>query len=86
MSRVAALGCCVCRNQGLGITPASPHHIVAGGKRLGHLYTIPLCFRHHQEGSNNEQWVSRHPHKAEFEARYGTEESLLAQTMKELGL
>lgn len=24
------------------------HHIVQGGKRLGHLYTIPLCCGHHQ--------------------------------------
>lgn len=24
------------------------HHIVEGNKRLGHLYTIPLCIGHHQ--------------------------------------
>ena len=79
LSAVAEYCCIVCRNEGKGVTPASPHHIVEGGKRLGHMHTIPLCFLHHQEGGNHELWVSRHPHKAEFERRYGTEYELLAQ-------
>lgn len=59
------------------------HHIEGKTKPEAHLKTIPLCFRHHREGVNNELYVSRHPFKHEFEERYGTEESLL-QKVKEL--
>ena len=38
---------------------------------------LPLCYRHHREGGNNELFASRHPYKKEFEKRYGTEEELL---------
>ena len=42
-----------------------------------------FCYEHHREGSNNEMYVSRHPFKAEFVKRYGTEMYLLEKT-KEL--
>ncbi len=45
--------------------------------------TIPLCYRHHREGVNNDMYVSRHPYKTEFVKRYGTEEELL-QKVKDL--
>jgi len=44
-----------------------------------HFKVLPLCFLHHQEGSDNCIYVSRHPNKTAFERRYGTEESLLKQ-------
>ena len=79
-ARLAALSdmpCIVCRQLGLGDTPAEPHHILENGRRKGHQFTLPLCFPHHRSGLRTAEVVSRHPHKAEFERRYGTEATLL---------
>jgi hypothetical protein len=46
LSRVAALGCIICRNGNLGDTPAEIHHIREGygrGQRAPHTETLPLC-------------------------------------------
>lgn len=77
MDKVQQLGCIVCRKYRNIYTPAEIHH--TGGKtaKNAHLYVLPLCFRHHREGGNNELFVSRHPFKAEFQKRYGTEKQLL---------
>ena len=83
MNSLTQLGCIVCRIHYQCETPAEVHHIDGKTKPEAHLKTIPLCFRHHREGANNELYVSRHPFKHEFEERYGTEESLL-QKVKEL--
>lgn len=78
MAAITALGCIVCRNQGRGYVPAAVHHITAGSRRLGHLYSIPLCDPgHHQNAPKGSGEVSRHPNKAQFEERYGTEMELL---------
>jgi hypothetical protein len=74
------IGCIVCRITGLGITPPEIHHLIEGGRRLGNGHTIPLCLLHHRGGNNTAEYVSRHPHKAEFEKRYGTEVELLEKT------
>ena len=85
MDHLIQIGCIVCRITGLGITPPEIHHLLSGGRRLGHRFTIGLCTRHHREGSNTDQWVSRHPHKREFERRYGTEAELLEKTDELIG-
>lgn len=60
-------------------TPGAVHHLLRGGRRIGHLDTICLCDPgHHQNGQAPK--VSRHPTWARFEAAYGTEEFLLAKT------
>ena len=65
------------------------HHIDGKTKKASedypgcHMLTIPLCYEHHREGANNDLYVSRHPFKAEFEKRYGTEMELL-EKIKEL--
>lgn len=43
------LGCVVCALVG-DVRPRKieAHHIVRGNKRLGHLYTLPLCLGHHR--------------------------------------
>lgn len=51
-----------------------------GGRRRGHIFTIPLCPTHHRSGRNDAEVVSRDQSQRRFEARYGTEESLLAKT------
>lgn len=85
MGRVADLCCVVCRNEGLGNTPAMVHHIGNGtmGKRASNYEVIPLCPAHHQYGGHG---VAVHAGRKAFEARYGTEQELLEQTRRELGL
>lgn len=71
MNWIVDHGCVVCRS------PALVHHLLSGGRRVGHLDTIPLCYLHHQSGRNDKQVVSRHPWRKQFEQRYGTEQELL---------
>lgn len=80
MASVAELGCIVCRNLGYGVVPCAVHHIVEGGRRVGHMFTIGLCDPGHHQQSPDTAEISRHPDKARFEDAYGTEYELLAQT------
>lgn len=86
MAEVAQLPCIVCVKTGNGNTPAQVHHILRGGKRLGHYYTIPLFEPHHKSGLNTPELVSRHPWKREFERRYGTELELFELTNEQLSI
>ena len=89
MDSISQVGCIVCKLLYDAYTPAEIHHIDGKTKKASedypgcHMLTIPLCYEHHREGSNNEMYVSRHPFKAEFVKRYGTEMYLLEKT-KEL--
>ena len=86
MGRVKALGCIVCRHQGLGFVPAEAHHIkrnadgsrMGMGQKAGDHETIPLCPRHHWNGSQVQTPM------AEFEARFGNELDLLRETLEML--
>jgi hypothetical protein len=85
LDKVARLGCVVCRNQGLGETPACLHHIregQGGAMRASHYEVIPLCPHHHQHGGHGE---AIHAGQETWEARFGTESELLAQTLQEVG-
>jgi hypothetical protein len=92
LSRVAALSCVVCRNEGLGDTPAEVHHIRNGygrGQKAPHSETLPLCIHHHRAADGSARCaghVAFHKSPEEFERRYGTERELLAQVRRELGL
>lgn len=81
LSRVAGLGCCICRNLGWGPTPAQVHHIREGqgaGQRAGHFLTIPLCPEHHQGGTGIHGLGTRR-----FERTYRTTElRLLDETLE----
>ena len=84
LNRVANLGCVVCRNLGYGATPAAIHHIRAGqgmSQRASDYLVIPLCGSHHQTGGKG---VAIHAGQQAFEALYGTELQLLAQTIGDL--
>jgi hypothetical protein len=51
MSKVAAIGCVLCRHLGLGIAPAELHHVKEGegmSQRAPHWLTVPLCPEHHR--------------------------------------
>lgn len=78
MDWIVARGCIACQRDGLGHRAAAVHHILRGGRRMGHLYTLPLCDPGHHQGGQPLGMVSRHPWKARFEERYGSELSLLA--------
>jgi len=86
LARVAALGCVVCRNEGLGETPAQAHHINCGtmGRKASDFETIPLCPTHHQYSGHGH--IAVHDGLESFEARYGSERELLAQVLIELGI
>jgi hypothetical protein len=47
LGRVAALGCIVCSELGMGDEPAQVHHIREGRIARNHWLTIPLCPDHH---------------------------------------
>ncbi len=83
MGRIASMGCVICRNLGLGESPAEVHHIGNGtmGKRASNYETIPLCPAHHRTGGHG---VAVHAGRKAFEAKYGTESELLEQTRREL--
>jgi len=83
MNHVAELGCIVCRLHMQTYTPCEIHHTDGKTKSGAHFKTLGLCHWHHRGGNDCESYTSRHPYKAEFEARYGSEEELMAKT-KEL--
>ena len=74
MARVADLGCIVCRNEGLGNTRPTLHHIRRMGAKTDHSKIIPLCPRHHQHGPD-----AFHYDSAAWQMRFGTQEELLEQ-------
>ena len=47
---------------------------------MGEMFVLPLCYWHHRSGRDDEEITSRDHNQRRFEARYGTEESLLEQT------
>ena len=73
--KLAEFGCVVCNLHYGVFTPAEIHHCKCYENK--HDNVIPLCFHHHRGGVNNNEYVCRHPYKAEFELRYGTEQELL---------
>lgn len=79
MDAVARLGCCACRKLGVEQPEVSLHHIDGRTKPGAHMRVIPLCATHHQLGKPEGDWVSVHPWKRSFEARFGTQAELLEE-------
>jgi hypothetical protein len=78
LSKVAALGCCVCK------APANVHHIRTGmgmGQRNDTYHTLPLCHFHHQGA----QGIHTLGTKA-WQAKYGSETDLLAKVIEALNV
>jgi hypothetical protein len=48
LAAVKALPCCICPD-GMQMTPTECHHLLDGGKRIGHFWVIPLCRLHHAQ-------------------------------------
>lgn len=83
LSRVAGLGCILCRSLGIPDTPAEIHHLREGqgaAQRGSDWLAVPLCPEHHRGGSGVHGLGVRG-----FAARYKLDElDLLALTLEAL--
>ena len=97
IDRMMALGCIPCASLGLFSLPRSKlecHHILSGGKRISHWYTLCLCKGHHQgkwsdaqrERFAEAQRVAISDGRKAFRAVYGTELDLWLKTQHLLHL
>jgi hypothetical protein len=77
MDFVAKFGCVVCWLLDAHRVKCSVHHILQGGRRRGHLYTIGLCDPGHHQHDTRSGKIGRHPYKKRFEQAYGSEYELL---------
>lgn len=87
MNAIASLGCLACAKDGITNPWISLHHIDGRTKPGAHFEVLGLCASHHQQDdSDPTRRLSVHGHKAQFEARYGTQYELLAEAKAKLGL
>lgn len=89
------LGCSACAVLGVpNLEHLELHHILDGGIRMGHYFTVFLCIGHHQGRWTSEQleWIEPKYRFAisdgrkRFNAVYGTERSLWERAQKKLKL
>ena len=82
------VGCICCKAYGIHNEWVQIHHIVEGGKRLGHDYTLSLCYWHHEgippEGLTPQQAEDKVgpslKSKKRFNGVFGSERQLLEYT------
>lgn len=84
------VGCIACRQlPGTPYNPPDQHHLLSGGRRRGHAFTVPLCIWHHRgqhifpAGDADHERVygpSLARNSRAFRARFGTDDQLLAMT------
>lgn len=85
-SRMGAIGCIACLQDGIKNNHVSIHHIDGRTKPGAHKKVLPLCAPHHQQDDTDPmQRTAVHPNKARFEQQYGTQTELLHQTMLLIG-
>lgn len=86
--KIVDYGCLACRAEKVEQRQATEaHHLLSGGKRRGHRFSIPLCSWHHR-GIPQPGWnvattreifgPSLRLESRTFHARYGTDDELLA--------
>lgn len=87
--KIIARGCLACRAERVyQAQRTEAHHLLSGGRRRGHAFTIPLCGWHHR-GEPPPDWNTKTAREAfgpslrlesrAFHARYGTDDELLAR-------
>lgn len=78
-SKVAAIGCMACLQDGI-YTPCSIHHLKEYGYR-NHDKVFGLCPTHHQHEFTVPGIPNRHKTPIEFTERYGTDQELFEKCM-----
>jgi hypothetical protein len=83
------LGCICCKKAGSGYRAPDIHHVLRGGRRIGHQATLPLCPWHHRRvplgGAHDYQYCVKvlGPSLADgskpFNARWGNQLALLEE-------
>jgi hypothetical protein len=78
------VGCEACDLLGMRSVP-EVHHLLDGGRRRGHLFTIPLCPAHHRGvGFEPRRHIAciggEHARPRLFRHRFGTDHFLLRRT------
>lgn len=96
IERMLQLGCCACAKIGIpNYHTLEVHHMLSGGERMGHWFTLPLCKGHHQRGCftavqkltlKPKQLVSIGDGRPLFNKVYGTERKLWTGVQFVLGL
>lgn len=81
---IAQLGCIACLKDGWRNPQVSIHHTDGRTKPGAHKKVLGLCAGHHQDGTGIPGLIAVHPWKARFEAKYGTQEELIQETMRML--
>jgi hypothetical protein len=81
--KLVDIGCICCRILGVYSQPEI-HHILSGGRRMGHMFTIPLCPTHHRgvvafPRGSFDPGPSLADGSKPFHARFGTQKELLAK-------
>lgn len=85
--RMQDIGCVACLLDGVISVPGDVHHILSGGRRVGHSATVLLCPWHHRgilpSGRKADEFAQVHGpslahHQKAFRKTYGDEEELLA--------
>jgi hypothetical protein len=85
MDAIASLGCIACLKDGRHEPVVSIHHIDGRTKPGAHFLVLPLCGPHHQQDDTDLRGrISVHGMKATFQARYGTQQELLAECVEML--
>ena len=78
-------GCVCCFILGVW-SPPEIHHILSGGRRMGHQFSLPLCALHHRgvapKGYRDAFGPSLSDGSKPFAAFWGTEMSLLEKVNK----
>lgn len=82
MDRVRELGCMACAIKGdFAKKKIDVHHLKRGGKRVGHMYVIPLCNAHHQ-GNRGSTEPAVHKGMKAFRAAFGYDDWGLWQKLQ----
>jgi hypothetical protein len=89
IERIIARGCLACRTAlAEQAQRTEAHHLLSGGRRRGHAFTVPLCGWHHR-GEPPPGWNTKQAREAfgpslrlesrAFHERYGSDDELLAR-------
>lgn len=78
MAKIAQMQCCVANGDCRPGTQV--HHITKTGRRLGHMFTIPLCENHHSPQTPLPYGEAVHNGVKTFESQFGTQMEMLERT------